>query len=171
MEIVRTLRNYCAFILVTAATFNALPGSCTKVETGSTVQIAHLRCENLANPLGIDATTPRLSWILLPTRPEARNLKQTSYRVLVASSLALLDKDEGDLWDTGKVNSSQSTQLHYTGKPLGSQQNAWWKVKAWDQDDKPSAWSSAATWSMGLLKESDWNGKWIGVRGGDGASE
>jgi alpha-L-rhamnosidase len=89
----------------------------------------------------------------------------------VASSLALLDKDEGDLWDTGKVNSSQSTQLHYTGKPLGSQQNAWWKVKAWDQDDKPSAWSSAATWSMGLLKESDWNGKWIGVRGGDGASE
>lgn len=133
----------------------------------SSVQISRMRCENLVNPLGIDVPAPRLSWVLLPARPGERNLKQTAYRVLVASTPALLDRDIGDLWDTGKVASAQQTQLAYAGKTLHSQRRAWWKVKVWDQDDRATPWSSAATWSMGLLDASDWTGQWIGIRGGD----
>jgi hypothetical protein len=31
----------------------------------------------------------------------------------------------------------------------------------WDGQDKPSAWSEPAFWSMGLLKPEDWKGQWI----------
>jgi alpha-L-rhamnosidase len=118
-----------------------------------------LRCEYLVNPLGIDETKPRLSW-----QPESatRGQKQTAYQILVASSPGTLAKDTGDLWDTGRVTSDQSIQLAYGGKPLSSRQRCCWKVRVWDKDGKPSAWSEAAEWSMGLLGDSDWKAQWIG---------
>jgi alpha-L-rhamnosidase len=36
-----------------------------------------------------------------------------------------------------------------------------WKVRVWLNDGKPSAWSAAAGWSMGLLKPEDWQAKWV----------
>jgi alpha-L-rhamnosidase len=126
------------------------------------VRPEQLRCEYRANPLGIDVVQPRLSWVLAPADPKARGLKQSTYRVLVASSDANLRADKGDLWDTGKVQSDQSIQLAYAGKALASGAQAFWKVQVWDQAGKPSAWSQPAHWSMGLLKLEDWKGKWIG---------
>ncbi len=39
---------------------------------------------------------------------DQRGARQTAYRVLVATSLEMLAKDKGDLWDSGKVVSDQS---------------------------------------------------------------
>ncbi|MGI4873016.1 MAG: hypothetical protein ACRYFX_17785 [Janthinobacterium lividum] len=64
------------------------------------VQLAHLRCELLTNPEGIDATAPRLSWELSSA---GRGLEQTAYQLLVASTPEKLAADEGDLWNSGKV--------------------------------------------------------------------
>src|SRR5262249_44861163 len=50
----------------------------------------------------------------------------------------------------------------YKGKPLGSHQYVSWRVRVWDRDGKPSAWSQAAIWSMGLLKPTDLTAQWIG---------
>jgi alpha-L-rhamnosidase len=36
-------------------------------------------------------------------------------------------------------------------------------VQVWDKDRKASAWSKAATWKMGLLKDADWKGSWITI--------
>ena len=66
----------------------------------ASVTVAAPRCENLEDPLGIDATQPRLSWML---KSSERNRKQTAWRVLVASSAANLKAGNGDLWDSGKV--------------------------------------------------------------------
>ena len=120
-----------------------------------------LTCEHLANPLGIDVARPRLSWTILSTR---RGEVQKAYQVLVASSEALLDVDKGDLWDSGKVASSESVLVQYAGKPLASEARCYWKVRVWGRDGKPSSWSENAFWSMGLLNESDWKGKWIANR-------
>ncbi|HAK96116.1 MAG TPA: alpha-rhamnosidase [Planctomycetes bacterium] len=130
-----------------------------------------LRCEYLDNPLGIDATAPRLSWVLVPSDLDARGLRQTAYQVLVASSRAKLDAGKGDLWDSGKVASRQSVQVVYAGAPLGSRMQCHWKVRAWDNDDRPSAWSDAARWTMGLLRPEDWRGKWIGIETGPEAGD
>ena len=124
---------------------------------GITVQ--NLRCELLKNPEGIDALQPRLSWELTST---ARNTNQTAYQILVASSADKLAANVGDLWNSGWVGSNQSTQITYKGKPLQSTQACFWKVKVWTNKTNTD-WSSPAHWSMGLLKLSDWKGKWIGL--------
>src|SRR5262249_54216322 len=64
-------------------------------------------------------------------------------------------------WDTGKVTSDE-TSIVYGGKPLTSHAHCYWKVQVWDKDDKPSAWSQPALWSMGLLEAADWKAEWIG---------
>ena len=62
-----------------------------------------------------------------------RGQRQTAYQVLVATSEAALRKDQGDLWDSGKVGSDQSLHVVYAGEPLASEQACWWKVRVWDQ--------------------------------------
>ena len=75
----------------------------------------HLRCEYRVDPLGIDETLPRLFWQMQDTR---RGAKQTAYQILVASTPEKLAADQGDLWDSGRVSSSETTQIVYAGKPL-----------------------------------------------------
>ncbi len=119
-----------------------------------------LRCEHLADPLGIDVAVPRFSW--KQTDPDhIRGQKQSAWQVLVAGSKELLAQDQGDLWDSGKVSSSQSTLVPYRGTSLSSNQDCYWKVRVYDKDGKASAWSTPARFSMGLLEQSDWQGAWI----------
>jgi alpha-L-rhamnosidase len=121
-----------------------------------------LRCEYHVNPLGIDSANPRLDWILQASEPAARGLAQSAYQVLVASSSELLTKNQGDLWNSGKVSSDQMNQIAYAGKPLASDQPVWWKVKVWDQSGYASAWGPLAQWTMGVLNNADWqSAKWI----------
>jgi alpha-L-rhamnosidase len=127
----------------------------------SNLRPAALRCEYLVNPLGIDTPRPRLQWVL-KSKPVERGKKQTAYEILVATSEAALRAGKGDLWDSGKVDSSQSAQVPYGGTPLLARLRCWWKVRVWDEHGNPSAWSGPAQWSMGLLGPGDWQGGWIG---------
>jgi alpha-L-rhamnosidase len=120
-----------------------------------------LRCEYHVNPLGIDQTKPRLSWLLQSDQPQARGQKQTAYRILVASSRDELMRDQADLWDSQRVNSDETAQIEYQGKPLRSEQECWWKVQVFNGDGA-SSWSEPARWTMGLLDKSDWKAQWIG---------
>ncbi|NSW78863.1 MAG: family 78 glycoside hydrolase catalytic domain [Chthonomonadetes bacterium] len=117
-----------------------------------------LRCEYLSRPMGVDVPQPRLSWTLW-SRERAQ--RQTAYRILVASSPDLLARDEGDLWDTGRVESDQTTHIPYTGKPLRSLQRCYWKVQAWDAQGNPSEWSEISWWEMGILHPEEWKAQWI----------
>jgi alpha-L-rhamnosidase len=121
---------------------------------------ASLRCEYLVNPLGIDTRHPRLQWVL-EAEPGERGKKQTAYQILVAGSESALRAGEGDLWNSGRVDSNQTAQISYGGNPLPSRRRCWWKVRVWDERGKPSAWSEPAQWSMGLLAPGDWQGNWI----------
>ena len=123
-----------------------------------------LRCEYRINPLGVDSAQPRFDWIGKASDPAARGLTQTAYQILVASSPDALGRDQGDLWDSGKIASGQMSQIAYGGKPLVSNQPCWWKVRVWDQQGNLSSWSPVAQWTMGVLSPSDWAGaKWIGA--------
>ena len=127
------------------------------------VSVGGLRCEYITNPLGVDVPHPRLSWVL--TSPQ-RGEVQTAYQILVASSEEKLKAGEGDLWDSGKVTSDQSTQLPYEGQTLPSRQHCYWKVQVWDKNGEASGCSDPATWEMGLVSPSDWKANWIGFTPG-----
>ncbi len=154
----RTLALALTIVLILPLGFAAM---------GATLSVDDLRCEYLVNPLGIDARAPRLSWKLVAVRPESRGLTQSAYQILVAPSEALLREDKADLWDSGKVASSQSLHVAYGGKPLASHDECWWKVRVWDQDGNVSAWSKPARWTMGLLDPRDWTARWIGLDSGE----
>src|SRR5688500_12883142 len=85
------------------------------IHAGAQTKVINLRCENLNNPLGIEAAQPRLSWQLQST---SRNILQTSYRILVADDAAKLAADNGNMWDSKQVNGDQSLWIPYAGKPL-----------------------------------------------------
>ena len=138
----------------------------------SAAELQNLHCEYLSDPLGIDVAKPRLSWVIADggqkteaggQKRDVRGQRQSAYQVLVASTADLLAKDQGDLWDSGKVASDQSNQIEYAGKPLASRTHCYWKVRGWLNDGKATSWSAAANWSMGLLTAADWQAKWIGL--------
>lgn len=135
---------------------------------------SELRCEYLKDPLGIDMLKPDLAWVIkLPVSSNQKNVHQTGYRVLVASSPALLNKNMGDIWDSKKITSSNSTHVPFgqtnPGKSLTSGMHCYWKVKIWTKSgngkEVASAWSETARWTMGLLSATDWKAKWIGLNG------
>lgn len=121
----------------------------------------YLRCEYLQDPLGIDVTKPRLDWILTASGQTPRNITQTSYHILVASSPEILARDQGDLWDSGDVKSGETTGVAYAGAVLKSHQTCFWKVRVTDSLGRVGPWSQPASWEMGLLAPEDWQAKWI----------
>ena len=119
-----------------------------------------LKCQWQVNPLAINSTHPQLSWLL---ESGQRDQRQTAYQILVSSGLSKLAANTGDLWNSGKVGSSRTLAVEYEGKPLASRSACYWKVRVWDKDGHPSAWSAPARWAEGLLKPSDWTARWIGA--------
>ena len=113
--------------------------------------------EGFKNPIGFYDATPTFSWKLAA---DGTVKAQTAYRVVAASSTTLLD-DKADLWDSGKVASDQSVWIQYAGELLTSGQKVFWKVKFWEEKGTESAWSDVAHFELGLLRNSDWKGRWI----------
>lgn len=119
--------------------------------------------ELATDPVGIDAKAPRFSWKSVATDAEnGFNLKQTAYRVLVASTPEKLAANDGDLWDSGKVASDASHFVEYAGKPLTTFKRCYWKVCVWDDADVASEWTETARWIQGIADPADWKGDWIG---------
>ena len=123
------------------------------------LQVYDLRCENLTNPLGIAATTPRFSWKMSTDRIGA---KQKAYQLLVASDSLLLFEGKADLWNSGKVKSPSSVMVPYNGAHLAARSFAYWRVGVWDDQSRQPVWSDIASFSIGLLSSSDYTGSYIG---------
>ena len=126
---------------------------------GVSLVATDLRCEDQVNPLGIDAKPPRLSWTLKGGGAE-RGRKQIAYRILVSSSQQRLVRNQGDLWDSGKVSSAQQNHVTYGGPPLQSWQGCFWKVQVWE-GRRAGVWSEPGRWEMGLLDHRAWVGRWL----------
>lgn len=122
------------------------------------IAIGDLKCEMRSNPKGIDVHKPRFSWQI---NTKERGVKQIAYQILIASSLEKLSNNESDVWNSGKINSGQSILVEYGGKSLTSRECCFWKVKVWTNKGEED-WTSPASFTMGLLKTSDWKAIWIG---------
>ena len=117
-----------------------------------------LRCDGMTDPLGVDEWPPSLSWQL---RGEGRGLRQTAWQVLVSSSRDALARDAGEVWDSGRVESSEQLHVPYGGRALRSSEQVFWKVRVWDGAGGISPWSAPATWTMGVLEPAGWQARFI----------
>jgi Bacterial alpha-L-rhamnosidase 6 hairpin glycosidase domain/Alpha-L-rhamnosidase N-terminal domain/Bacterial alpha-L-rhamnosidase concanavalin-like domain/Bacterial alpha-L-rhamnosidase C-terminal domain len=126
----------------------------------SSVMATGLRVDTFTDPIGLGDSSPTLSWILSSRGHGGWGAaRQTAYEIRVASSLERLGHP--DLWDSGKVASSETRNVAYGGAPLQSREDVTWEVRVWDADGHAGPWSAPATWEMGLLSQSDWTAKWI----------
>src|SRR5581483_605881 len=104
--------------------------------------------DGFVDPLGFYDSTPKYSWKL----PNGAR-KQTAYHIEA--------KTGGKLWDSGWVESDQSTFVRYGGEPLASRQRLEWRVSFRDENGKDSGWSEPAHLELGLLSANDWKAQWI----------
>jgi alpha-L-rhamnosidase len=124
----------------------------------SAATIVDLRTEFVVSPIGVATLRPQLSWRFEANR---RGMRQTAYRIRVASSADMLADSQADLWDSGRVDSDSCTAIRYDGAPLLSRRRCYWNVCTWDESGAPCAPSETAWWEMGLLDPSDWSAKWL----------
>lgn len=130
------------------------------IPTEAKVEVTHLTIEGRKAPMGLDVESPRFGWQIMADR---KNVMQKSYHIIVASTLEKLNRNDGDVWNSGVVNSDASQWIPLTPSSLlQAGHSYYWKVKITTNKGK-SEWSQPATWSTGLLKPSNWKGQWIGI--------
>jgi alpha-L-rhamnosidase len=105
-----------------------LLAGCQGIVRRPAVEVTELRCEQAVAPLGVDVAQPQIGWQL---RSGVRDTRQIAWQVLAASTPELLARDQGDLWDSGRVASSAMAGVTYAGRPLASLRQVFWKVRVW----------------------------------------
>jgi len=104
-------------------------------------------------PIALDTREPRFSWIV-PS--QGRGTKQSAYRIRVSNR-------HGEVWDSGRVESAQSTHIKYAGAPLVSNSDYEWSVQVWLGSGDTIEIAHARRFSTGFLDPSDWQASWIGM--------
>ncbi|WP_282035730.1 family 78 glycoside hydrolase catalytic domain [Saccharicrinis aurantiacus] len=133
------------------------------------LKLLQLKCNSQLHPIAIESPNPKFSWIV---QASGYNKEQSAYQIIVASQKEFLSEDKADMWSSGKVKSSASINILYSGKALGSATKYWWKVKIWDEEGNESGWSAINSFEMGLLDRSDWDkAKWVSLSKDDRRSE
>jgi alpha-L-rhamnosidase len=117
-----------------------------------------LKTDRQTEPLGFDNPCPGFSWIVISDDP---GTFQQAYEIIVGTDIHKLETGKGNAWQSGRVESSRTFNIRYSGKPLSSFTRYFWKVRLWDQDGKVSGWSPASWFETGMMKPSDWKAKWI----------
>ena len=110
-----------------------------------------LRTEYLVNPLGLDCLKPRFSWLMVDDR---RGARQSAWQVRVTTGMATV-------WDSGKVETADTSQIEYAGRRLKSRQRYTWQVRVWDAQGFESPWSDPAWFELGVLDQAEWSAAWI----------
>ena len=138
--------------------FLAIFASCGKID----IHIVHPNVEQQFHPQALATNQPRFSWNY---ETDAQNVVQTSYRIIVASTLENVQKNMGDLWDSQVVNSSQMLYVPYEGKELNSRDQAYWKVITTvtsNGSHQTKVESDIKSFEISLLNQEDWRAQWIG---------
>lgn len=119
----------------------------------------------MAVPLGIESKQPIFNWIANDYRP---NEVQSAYQVLVASTRAHIDSDFGDVWDSGKVESNNSSEALYDGPELAENSGYYWKVRTWNKEGAPGPYSKAMFFTTAV--GSGWTADAIWAGGNESAA-
>jgi alpha-L-rhamnosidase len=111
-------------------------------------------------PVAIGTEKPRFSW---EVPLEGRGKLQSAYQILVATDKALLEPGKANLWDSGKVDSSQSVNVEYAGTEVKSNIDCFWALQVWDEAGNPGGFTAAGHFCTALFSAADWKAKWIGM--------
>ncbi|MBQ7320437.1 MAG: family 78 glycoside hydrolase catalytic domain [Clostridia bacterium] len=131
-------------------------------------QPTNLKVNLLEQPFGVQKDDLRFSWAM---GSEGKNVKQTAYRIVVAQSLALMDKGTY-VYDSTWIESDKSTGVTLDGLAALLKDNAlyYWSVQVKDSNDNTAEMSEPQPFTTAV--GSAWastEGIWAGV--GDGGDD
>ena len=118
-----------------------------------------LRCEYLVNPFGVDRRRPCFSW---HAKHDKRGTVQLAYQIIVSASPENSRAENGDVWDSGRVDSDDNFGVAYSGQTLQSSRLYYWRVRWWNESGQSSPYSHIAFFETGILNPEDWKASWIG---------
>lgn len=84
----------------------------------------------------VQSENPLFHWVLDP-----QSKTSVAYQILVSGDLNTLEKNQGDLWDSGKIKSPLFSSL-YLGSPLRQNKVYYWKVRYWENEKQYSNYSN-----------------------------
>jgi alpha-L-rhamnosidase len=97
-----------------------------------------LHMELLTDPLAVESVAPRVGWVVNDRRLGSC---QTAYHIAVYDLDFGMNASGKMMWDSGKVESPESSSVVYGGAPLAPNQAYAWRVRVWNQLDEVSSWS------------------------------
>jgi alpha-L-rhamnosidase len=136
-------------LIILIAVFVLLSGFTATRDDASLKPPVGLLTNGVENPMAVDSGSLSFTWIMMDG---ARGSLQRAYEIIVSSEEAMIDKEKGNLWNSGKVLSDQSAGVEYNGNVLSCNRRYWWKVRVWDNHGQVSSWSKAAQFDVGLSK-------------------
>ncbi len=109
-----------------------------------------LLCQLMSTPEKslIHTAQPQFGWVVNDSMPDA---SQSAYQILVASEPESLARGSGNMWDSGKVASSQSLNVRYGGRTPAPHMDYYWQVRTWNNRDEVSPWSRPQRFRTGEL--------------------
>ncbi len=88
------------------------------------------------------SSVPTFAWKLAQ-----RSASQKAYQILVACSEESIDKNIGDVWNSGVALGSSSTSVLYGGDKLQEGATYYWKVRVWDYLNRTTEYSEKQQFS------------------------
>lgn len=146
----KTLCTILVLIMMETATMTATP----VLAEGNTPPLAPtgLMIDQSNEPLGVENTSPVFSWIV---NDADSNERQSAYQILIATSAERLNEDEADIWNSGKVLSSESSNAVYGGGALPANGKYYWTVRTWDKDGEAGGYAEPQFFTTAVKDE--WN--------------
>lgn len=105
----------------------------------------NLTVEFIRDPKGVGIldVRPEYGWKV----PE-KAVSQMAYQILVASSEENIDKNIGDVWNSGEVREATSSEIEHQGNPLEWGTSYYWKVRIWDEDNRTLNYSEPQKFTL-----------------------
>ncbi len=116
--------------------------------------IKRLTTEYLESPIAVPLIGLRFGWEIEST---AKNQRQIAYRIIVKTNGTTV-------WDSGKVYSSETNGIEYSGERLSPRKKYLWRVKVYGDFEESSEFSDWQSFET-TLSEKEWEGvSFIGAK-------
>lgn len=124
-----------------------------------TISVLNLTCDSRPEATGVGVVRPAFGWEI---GGGGRGELQRACRILVATSPALCEPGQADVWDSGRLDTSESQFVPYGGERLAGGRAYFWKAGVWGRWGRAAAWSETARFTTELDGPEDWSGaRWI----------
>ena len=110
--------------------------------------LKNLKVEYRNTPLAVGVMHPRFAW-QMEVDDKSRGNQQSAYRISV------IDETGKEVWNTGKVKSTESLGIQYAGESLRPSARYQWYLTVWNQKNEELQASSA--FETALVLGTDYN--------------